>query len=130
MCYNQSCSYAKWSRKLKNSEEANNFLESKGIKCQFNVARAPWWGGFLERLIGLIKSCLMKILGRAKIFFKEVKESRLHVEATLNNRPQTYLEEEFGPETLTPNYLIHGRRIPMIAWEQPESESEVDATRR
>jgi len=73
---------------------------------------------------------LMKILGRAKIFFKEVKESRLHVEATLNNRPQTYLEEEFGPETLTPNYLIHGRRIPMIAWEQPESVSEVDATRR
>ena len=123
-------SAAKWSRKLKNSEEANNFLEAKGIKWQFNVARAPWWGGFFEHLIGLIKSCLMKILGRAKTSFTEFKESLLDVEATLNNRPLTYLEEEFGPEALTPNHLIHGRHIPMIAWEEPESESEVDATRR
>ena len=123
-------SAAKWLRKLKNSEEANNFLGSKGIKWQFNVARAPWWGGFFERLIGLIKSCLMRVLGRAKISFKEFKESLLDVEATLNNRPLTYLDEEFGPEALTPNHLIHGRRIPMIAYEQLESESEVEATRR
>ena len=123
-------SAAKWLRKLKNSEEAKNFLESKGIKWQFNVARAPWWGGFFERLIGLIKSCLMRVLGRAKISFKEFKESLLDVEATLNNRPLAYLDEEFGPEALTPNHLIHERRIPMMAYEQLESESEVDATRR
>ena len=123
-------SAAKWLRKLKNSQEANNFLESKGIKWQFNVARAPWWGRFFERLIGLLKSCLMRVLGLAKISFKEFKESLLDVEATLNNRPLTYLDEEFGPEALTPNHLIHGRRIPMIAYEQLESESEVEATRR
>ena len=123
-------SAAKWLKKLKNSEEVNNFLESKGINWQFNVARAPWWGGFFERLIGLVKSCLMKILGRAKISFKEFKECLLDVEATLNNRPLTYLDEEFGPEALTPNHLIHGRRIPTLAWEEPESDNEIDATRR
>ena len=123
-------SAAKWLRRLKNSEEANNSFESKGIKWQFNVARAPLWGGLFERLIGLIKSCLMRVLGSAKISFKEFKGSLLDVEATLNNRPLTYLDEEFGTEALTPNHFIHGRRIPMIAYEQPESESEVDATRR
>ena len=76
-------------KKPKNSEEANNFLESKGIKWQFNVARAPWLGGIFERLTGLIKSCLIRVLGRAKISFKELKESLLDVEATLNNRPLT-----------------------------------------
>ena len=84
----------------------------------------------MGRIIGLIKSCLMKMLGRANISFKEFKESLLDVEATLTNRPLTCLAEEFEPEALTPNHLIHGPRIPMIAWEQPESESEVDATRR
>ena len=123
-------SAAKWSRKLKNSDEANNFLESKGIKWQFNVARTLWWGGFSECLIGLIKSCLMKILGRAKISFKEFEGSLLDIEAILHNRPLTYLEEEFGPETLTPNHLIHGHHIPMIAWEQPQSKFEVDAIHR
>ena len=72
----------------------------------------------------------MKILGRAKISFIEFKESLLDVEATLNNFPLTYLEEEFGPEALTPNHLIHGCRIPMLAWEQPETKSVVYATRR
>ena len=81
-------------------------------------------------IIGLIKSCLMKMLGRANISFKEFKESILDIEATLTNCPLTCLAEEFEPEALTPNHLIHGPRIPMIAWEQPESESEVDATRR
>ena len=123
-------SAAKWLKKLKNSEEVNNFLESKGINWQFNVARAPWWGGFFERLIGLVKSCIMKILGRAKISFNEFKECLLDVEATLNNRPLAYLDEEFGPEALTSNHLIHGRRIPTLSWEEPESDNEIDATRR
>jgi len=64
----------------------------------------------------------MKILGRAKISFIEFKESLLDVEATLHYHPQTYLKEEFGPEALTPNHLIHGRHIPMTAWAQTESE--------
>ena len=123
-------STAKWLKKLKKNAAVNDFLQAKGIDWQFNVARAPWWGGFFERLIGLVKSCLIKILGRAKISFKEFKESLLDVEAVLNNRPLTYLDEELGPEALTPNHLIHGRRIPTLAWEQPDSNDEAEATNR
>ena len=40
------------------------------------------------------------------------------------------LDEEFGPDALTPNHMIHGRRVATLAWEQPESDNEIDATRR
>ena len=38
-----------------------NCLTSKGIDWRFNLERAPWWGEFFERLIGLAKACLRKV---------------------------------------------------------------------
>ena len=45
-------------------EDVQEHLSSKGIRWQFNLAKAPWWGGFFERLMKQVKSCLKKTLGR------------------------------------------------------------------
>ena len=50
-------------------EDVQEHLSSKGIKWQFNLAKAPWWGGFFERLVKQVKSCLKKTLGRSKLSF-------------------------------------------------------------
>ena len=51
--------------KLINSDKMSESLCTMGIKWQFIPKRAPWYGGFWERLIGVTKTALRKILGRA-----------------------------------------------------------------
>ena len=40
-------------------------LCTMGIQWKFIPKRAPWYGGFWERLIGLTKTALRKVLGKA-----------------------------------------------------------------
>ncbi|GFW99904.1 integrase catalytic domain-containing protein [Trichonephila clavipes] len=54
--------------------EFQNFVADKGIHWKFIVERAPWWGGFYERLVKTIKDPLRKILGRALLTFEELSE--------------------------------------------------------
>ena len=41
-------------KKLYNHPEVANELSSKMIKWKFNLERAPWWGGFSERIVGVL----------------------------------------------------------------------------
>lgn len=36
-------------------EHLNKFLSCQGIKWQFNLSRAPWWGGQIKRMGGVVK---------------------------------------------------------------------------
>ena len=49
---------AKWLRKVMKSEQLQNQLAQQGIKWQFNLSRAPWWGEQFQRLVGLVKRAL------------------------------------------------------------------------
>ncbi|XP_013413205.1 uncharacterized protein LOC106175645 [Lingula anatina] len=71
------------------------------------IRRAPWFGGFWERLIGLTKNAMRKTLGRARITLDELHTITSEIEATLNDRP-AYVNEG---EPLTPSMLLNGRRI-------------------
>ena len=39
---------AKWLNKVRKDEKFNDFLAKQSITCQFNLSRAPWWGGQLS----------------------------------------------------------------------------------
>lgn len=43
-------------------EKFQNFLAYQGIKWQFNLSRAPWWGGQFERMVGLVKGLFTSAL--------------------------------------------------------------------
>ena len=86
-------------------------LEVKRVTWKFNLERAPWWGGFFERMVGSVKRCLRKVLGNARLTFDELLTALVEVEGTLNSRPLTYEYEELDKEALTPSHLIYGRRI-------------------
>ena len=68
-------------------------------------SRAPWCGGFFERLIGGMKSALSKAIGKGLLTFSELEETLLDVGCFMNNRPLVYLGEEFKDRTITPNIL-------------------------
>ena len=49
-------------RTLFRHPEVRAELEKKGIEWRFNIARAPWWGGFFERMVKSVKQCLKKAI--------------------------------------------------------------------
>ena len=115
----------KWLSKLRLA----NYLGALEIKWKFNLARAPWWGGFFERLIGIMKRSLSKVIGQSLLTFQELEEVLLDVEMTMNNRPLMYQGEEFEKPVLTPNTLLRGEAIPILE-EDLENVGEEDVSKR
>ena len=78
------------------SEELKKLLAEHNIDWKFNVALAPWWGGFFERLVRSTKRCLKKTLGTARISCEELHSVVVvvvvvvEIEGILNSRPLTY----------------------------------------
>ncbi|GBM67066.1 hypothetical protein AVEN_74810-1 [Araneus ventricosus] len=82
-------------------------LQDNGIHWTFIVERAPWWGGFYERLVKTVKEPLHKILGKALLTFEELSSILSEIEVIVNNRPLTYVENDPGePEPLTPAHFL------------------------
>ena len=86
-------------------------LTGFGITWQFNVERAPWWGGAFERMIKSTKRCLRKLIGRAQFSHDELSTALAEIESVINSRPLSYLSSDDMEEPLTPSHLIVGRRI-------------------
>ena len=102
------------SRRLKalfQFSEVRNHMELKQIKWSFNTPKAPWQGGFFERLVTSVKRCLKKILGQSCVTYEELLTVLTEIECVLNSRPLTYVSTEDLEEPLTPSHLICERRI-------------------
>ena len=97
---------AKWLKKVQKDERFHPFLSDQSIIWQFNLSRAPWWGGQFEQLIRLMKSAFYKTVGQGQLSWEELGEVILDVEVTLNNRPLCYQEEDVQLPTLTPNTFL------------------------
>jgi len=86
-------------------------LTGLGVTWQFNVERAPWWGGAFERMVRSTKRCLKKLIGRAHFSLDELTTALAEIEAVLNSRPLSYVSGDDMEEPITPSHLIIGRRI-------------------
>ncbi|GFU34865.1 integrase catalytic domain-containing protein [Trichonephila clavipes] len=91
--------------KLKNVEELNP------ISWKFIPPRAPWWGGFWERLIGLVKRTLRKTLGKTSLNHEEMYTVLCDCESLINYRPLTYVTDDVEDlEPLTPAMFLNDIR--------------------
>ena len=100
-------------KKISRSSEVKRYLANRQVDWQFIVEPAPWWGSFWERLVRSVKQWLRKSVGRSLLKFEELRTLVVEIEATLNNRPLTYIydDEEGLSYPLTPADLIYGRQI-------------------
>ena len=62
-------------------------------------------------MVGLVKQCLYKANGRAKLTKQELEEVILDTEINLNNRPLMYIDDDIHFPVLTLNILIQGQPI-------------------
>ena len=83
----------KWLSTLKKDHNLASNIGALNITWKFNLARAPWWGGFFERLIGIMKSTLSKAVGRSLPTYPELKDILIDIENCMNNRPLLYQRE-------------------------------------
>ncbi|GFV61972.1 integrase catalytic domain-containing protein [Trichonephila clavipes] len=77
------------------------------ISWKFIPPGAPWWGGFWERLIGLLKRILRKVLGRTSLDYQEIETVLCDCESLLNSRPLTYVSDDPNDLcSLTPDLFL------------------------
>ena len=91
--------------------EVQKFLQNLRVTWRFIIERAPWWGGFFERLIRSVKRCLKKMLRNARLTYEELLTVIIEIECVLNSRPLTYVNSEDMDKPLTPSHLVTGRRL-------------------
>ena len=91
--------------------DVQNFATSNEMEWKFNLEKAPWFGGFFERMIKSVKRCLLKSIGNKRIKYNELLTVLSEIERVVNNRPLTYVYDDTTEEPLTPNHLMYGKRI-------------------
>ena len=104
-------SFSKTLLQLLKSSNVKSYLAEKRVTWSFKLAKAPWWGGFYERLIKGVKSCLKKTIGTSKLSYDELHTVIVEIEGVFNSRPLTYLHPNDLEEPLTPSHLLAGRRL-------------------
>jgi len=114
-------------RSLIHSPEVKKELGKRGVSWKFIPKRAPWWGGFWERMVGLTKTALKKVLGRRHVSLATLETVITEIEAALNDRPLTFVATEHGElEPLTPAHLLHGRRITCLPHDALDDDELID----
>ena len=79
---------------------------------EIHTKTSPLYGGFWERLIGLTKTVIRKVLGRSFITLEALQTLVAENESVLNDRPLTYLSANImDPEPMIPSHLFYGRWI-------------------
>lgn len=81
---------------------------TKKIDWRFSPSKAPWWGGFWERLIGVVKNTLKRALGKTIFDYDEMRTILLEVASIVNSRPLTYQTEDATElQALTPSMFMN-----------------------
>ena len=120
---------AKWLKQIRSDEGLQAYLADEGINWQFNLSRAPWWGGQFERLVGLFKRAFFKTIGGGMLTWTELSEVVLEVETQLNRRPLSYVEDDVQLPILTPATFLF-QRTNRLPEQEPWREGNVDLRRR
>jgi hypothetical protein len=81
----------------------------KTVEWKFNTPRAPWWGGFYERMMGIIKTHVNAVL------FQHIYPTEAHLQTAvvianrvINSRPLTPVvtDDREGLEVITPGHFL------------------------
>ena len=112
-------------KEIFDSEKVRSYLLQKKIDWDIIQAKSPWWGGFYERLVQVVKRVLRKLLRNARLSYEELLTVLTESECTINSRPLTHMtSDEFDGVPLTPSHLLYGRRIRSLPDAQPKTDKD------
>ncbi|XP_026688312.1 uncharacterized protein LOC103522259 [Diaphorina citri] len=82
--FDNVCAEIDWSK-------VASYSSVQRIDWRFIPPSSPWWGGWWERMIGVLKNLLRKILGHTSVDCEELSTILCECEAVINSRPLTYM---------------------------------------
>lgn len=92
------------------ANKLQQYFSTLSPEWKFIAPRSPWWGGWWERLVRSVKSALKKSLGTRCLTKCELETTLSEVEACINSRPLTYINEDPDvDDILTPSHFLIGR---------------------
>ncbi|GBM21324.1 hypothetical protein AVEN_149899-1 [Araneus ventricosus] len=99
-----------------NWETITKYSTVNKIDWKFIPTSSPWWAGFWERLIGMVKRIIRKVLGQIFLNFEELNTILCDCESIINGRPFTYVSNDTSDlEPLTPSmFLQEVREVRML----------------
>ena len=81
----------RWLSTLKKDHNLASYVGALNITGKFNLARAPWWGGFF----GVPHWYHEEVVGRGLLAYPELENILIDKESCMNNRSLPYQGEEF-----------------------------------
>ena len=72
---------------------------------------SPWWGGFWERIVQVVKRSIRKFLSKSKLMYEELLTVICEIESVVNSRPLCCVYDGNIEEVITPSHLLLGRRV-------------------
>lgn len=114
--------------KLFQDQDIAETLSEFGVEWNFNVEKAAWMNGFVERLIGIMKSTLKKVIGRQTLSYVELETVLCEIEESMNRRPLCQVTDSENVDVLTPLHFLIPEpfdRIPDSRLQQKTKRSEL-----
>lgn len=97
---------------IANKPFIQNSLSKYRIEWKFITPRAAWHGAMWERLIGIMKISMKKVIGSSLLSLVELQTIVVQLEAKMNDRPLTYISSDSEDlQPLTPSMLLLGFRL-------------------
>ncbi|KRY58771.1 hypothetical protein T03_7489 [Trichinella britovi] len=110
--FQQAGSFLKPLFRNHNWEVVQRTLADEHIEWRFITERAPWCGGYWERLVRSVKVALTKVLGRSRADPEELRTVLCEIEARINDRPLTIVSDRADDDlALTPAHFLIGREL-------------------
>lgn len=81
-------------------------MSYQGVQWIFGVPNAPWMNGFIERLVGVIKNCMKRVIGKETLTYQEFVTVLYEIEDTVNRRPIVQVVDDVDQEVLTPMHFL------------------------
>ena len=114
---------------LNSSFSFKDFLSSD-IHWNFIPARSPWWGGFYERMVQIVKRCLKKTMYDQCLNYIQFETLLKKIESRINDRPLMEIQEDPSQQIITPSFLLLGRKIHETPEQSEETSLETIVPRR
>ncbi|KAK7603518.1 hypothetical protein V9T40_003517 [Parthenolecanium corni] len=83
-------------------------ISDHNIQWVFTPAKAPWYGGVYERIIGLIKDAYYKTLSHHPVLTRLLKSTFKSIQIMLNERPLCPSADDAEQVALTPSHFLQG----------------------
>lgn len=77
-----------------NWEEVKSYATIREINWILIPPGSPWWGGWYERMVRMVKELLRRVLGNASLSFIELETFLVECEAIINSRPLSYVVDD------------------------------------